>query len=84
MNFNEIINSVNSKDDFLKFMEQLKHDKQNNCGEWENTDIESYIEGIASWVEDMEGYYNNMNYEMPQNIDWKFIATLLYIGKIYE
>ena len=28
-----------------------------------------------------EGYYENNNLEVPQNVDWNFIATILYIGK---
>lgn len=57
---------------------------QINGEEWENSDIDSYLEGVHSWVEDMEGYFYNMNREIPQNIDWNFIATLFYVGKIYE
>lgn len=49
-----------------------------------NTDIQSYLEGIASWVDEMEGYYKNVGKNAPQNIDWSFVATLFYVGKIYE
>ena len=32
----------------------------------------------------MDGYYKNMSKEEPQNIDWNFIAILIYVGGIYE
>ena len=32
----------------------------------------------------MEGYFANMNIDRPKDIDWKFIAILFYVGKIYE
>ena len=51
---------------------------------WENDEITSNLEGICSWVDDMEGYFDNMHIEMPTDIDWRFIATLFYAGKIYE
>ncbi len=84
MDFNSIINNIESKEDFIEFLNTLSVNKEERSEEWENKDISSYLEGIGSWVEDMEGYFINMKKEMPKNIDWKFIATLLYVGKIYE
>lgn len=80
----ESINKIDSKDDFIKFIELLADDKSNNSLDWESVDVVSYLNSIKSWLEDMEGYYKNMNLDIPNNIDWKFIATLFYIGKIYE
>ena len=59
-------------------------DNRVNNDEWENKDILSYLDAISSWVEDMEGYYQYMKLDIPASIDWKFIATLFYVGKIYE
>lgn len=84
MDFNGIINDVNSKEDFMKFLTQLQFDKEQNSEEWENDEIISYLRGICAWVDDMEGYFHNMHIEMPTEIDWRFIATLFYVGKIYE
>lgn len=84
MDFNSIINDVNSKEDFMNFLAELRRDKEQKSEEWENNEITSYLEGICSWVDDMEGYFNNMHIDMPTDIDWKFIATLFYVGKIYE
>lgn len=81
---NNIINNIKTKEDFLYFMEKLREDNQINGEEWENKKIYSYLAGISSWVEDMEGYFNNIGMDEPINIDWKFIATLFYVGKIYE
>lgn len=81
---NDIINSIMNKEDFLCFMEKLKEDSQLNGEEWENKEIYSYLAGISSWLEDMEGYFHNMGMVMPTDIDWQFIATLFYVGKIYE
>lgn len=84
MDFNSMINEVNSKEDFMSFLSKLRLDREEKCDEWENTEITSYLEGICSWVDDMEGYFANMHIEMPSNIDWRFIAMLFYVGKIYE
>ena len=84
MTINEMIENVKSKEDFISFINRLSKDNQINNDEWENKDILSYLEGVSSWVEDMDGYYKNMKLDVPINIDWRFIATLFYVGKIYE
>ncbi len=84
MKVNEMIENVKSKEDFISFINKLSDDNQFNNDEWENKDILSYLGGISSWVEDMDGYYKNMKLDVPTNVDWKFIATLFYVGKIYE
>lgn len=77
-------NSINCKEEFVYFINRLLSDNQINNEEWKNKNISSYLDTIGSWVEDMEGYYDNMRIDMPKNIDWNFIATLFYVGKIYE
>lgn len=80
----EKINTIHTREEFVDFMNSLIEDKEVNPEEWENVNVSEYLEAIASWVEDMDGYYRNMNLEMPKNLDWRFIATLFYVGKIYE
>lgn len=84
MDFNNVINEIKTKDDFIEFVNKLSSDNRERSEQWVNNDVPSYLEGIGSWVEDMEGYFMNMQKEMPDNIDWSFMATLLYVGKIYE
>jgi hypothetical protein len=84
MSVHEEIKTVKTKEDFINFLGKLAADKKNNSVEWENKTIENYLESIQSWIEDMEGYYENNNIEVPKNIDWNFFATVFYVGKIYE
>lgn len=84
MQLYEFISKISTKDEFIAFIEQLKNDKLEKPEEWENSDIQSYLTGISSWVDDMDGYYKNLGKNIPSNINWNFIATLFYVGKIYE
>ena len=84
MDVSVMIDQVKTREDFVHFIYMLKEDTHINTDEWENKDIPSYLESIASWVEDMDGYYKNMNMKPPRDVDGKFLATLLYVGKIYE
>lgn len=78
------INSIKSKEKLIEFLDFLSKDRQDKKGEWENNTIEDYLTSISSWIEDMDGYYINNNLPIPSNENWSFIATLFYVGKIYE
>ena len=52
--------------------------------DWENKTIPQFLEAIASWTEDMEGYYINNRLPIPININWKVIAEILMAAKMYE
>ena len=84
MNISTEIENVKNKEDFLRFIKVLASDRKSNPEEWENKSVEDYLLSIKSWIEDMEGYYENNALEAPQNVDWNFIATIFYVGKIYE
>ncbi|RPF43404.1 hypothetical protein EDD70_2368 [Hydrogenoanaerobacterium saccharovorans] len=81
---NEILKNVKSKEDLLEFINVLIKDLNEKPEEWEDKPVMLYLESMQSWIEDMEGYYTNTKQDMPQDINWNFIATLLYVGKIYE
>lgn len=83
----ELINkteNLSTKEDFISFLQMLIQDFKKNPDEWENKSLESYLEAAASWVEDMEGYYQNNNLPIPQNINWKVFANILIAAKMYE
>jgi hypothetical protein len=78
------INNIKSKAEFIDFISILSEDSVNNKDEWKNNTVKDYLTSISSWVEDMEGYYINNNLQIPSDENWSFIATLFYVGKIYE
>lgn len=83
-NFTEIIKNINDKEAFLKFIELLIDDLKNNPEDWENNNLETFLEAMANWIEDMEGYYQNTNQPIPNNINWKVFADILMAAKMYE
>ena len=84
MDFTSKINSIESKADFVDFVEFLTEDLRNNPKEWENKTLPEFLEAAASWTEDMEGYYVNNNLPYPDNINWKVIADIFVAAKMYE
>ncbi|MDR1714980.1 MAG: hypothetical protein LBS20_03975 [Prevotella sp.] len=75
---------VKDKQDFVDFIEILIKDLKENSNEWENKSLESFLEAMANWIEDMEGYYHNNNLPIPENINWNVFANVLIAAKMYE
>lgn len=84
MELNKKIENLNTKEDFVRFLELLAQDFRNNPNDWGNKSVESFLEAAASWTEDMEGYYQNTNSLIPQNINWNVFANILMAAKMYE
>ncbi len=73
----EMLGKIESREDFLVFMQHFIKAEQ-------DASVRDYLEALAGWTKDMDGYYKNAGKEMPANINWDLIATLLYAGSIYE
>ena len=78
------INNIESKEDFVNFINLLISDYKTNVHTWENKTIEDYLEAMANWVEDMEGYFKYKNIPIPQKIEWNLFANILIAAKMYE
>ena len=78
------IDHVKSREDFVEFVGALITDLFANKHEWENDRLDSYLEAISAWVQDMDGYYLNANKSLPENINWNVIAQIFLAAKYYE
>ncbi|EMM4086328.1 hypothetical protein WAC87_004376 [Shigella flexneri] len=78
------IKEINTREDFIQFLEFLSSNARNNLNEWGNKDLSSYLESMASWIEDMDGYYLNQKLPVPENINWAFVADILIAARTYE
>ena len=84
----EQINNIANMDDFLTFVVQLAMNAKERPEEWANstdsganTTINDYLGQMASWVDDCYIHEDDIDWE---NVDYKTIAKILYMGKIYE
>jgi hypothetical protein len=84
IDFSQKISEIKDRKDFVHFVELLVYSLKDNPTEWTNRTLSEYLEGIASWTEDMDGYYQNNNIPIPENIDWKVFANILIGAKMYE
>jgi hypothetical protein len=80
----ELVKKVESKDDFIRFLDALRNDLKSNPNEWENNDLNSYLNAMKAWTVDMEGYFKNQGIELPVSIPWNVFANVLLAAKMYE
>ena len=80
----EFVETIRSREDLAGFVRDLINDLGARPGEWENNRLETYLEALAAWVEDMEGYYQNRGEEAPQEPSWKLLGEILLAAKFYE
>lgn len=77
-------NSIRSREDFVAFVKALRKDLCDNPTTWENTDLGRFLEALAAWVEDMDGFYSNQGKPVPQQPDWQIASDMLMAAKMYE
>ncbi|WP_254438330.1 hypothetical protein [Paenibacillus sp. DCT19] len=83
-NIYENLEKIENREDMVRFISSLVEDLKNNLKDWANISLEDYLNGMASWIEDMGGLYPESEREQLEQLDWKLIAMVLYTGSRYE
>lgn len=74
---------VRTKQQFIKVIFELLDG--NDAIEWENETAYSFLQALAAWLNDSDGYYKNKNIEMDTEIaSWQLFAEALHAASIYE
>ena len=79
-----LVQQIHSRTDFIALLHALKSDAQQRPEEWENRDLASFLDAMAAWVEDMEGYYRNRGEPVPSQLSWETFGQILLAASIYE
>jgi hypothetical protein len=80
----ELVEAIRSREDLVKFVRALCLSLKERPGEWENADLESYLEAIGAWVEDMNGYFKGRGEAVPEQPTWKTLGQILLSASVYE
>ncbi|MET7912716.1 DUF7660 family protein [Streptomyces avermitilis] len=75
---------VDSREDLAAFVRSLQRGHAEGAGSWENADLPSFLEALAAWIDDADGWYSNAGRELPVSGDWTFFARALRAAAIYE
>ena len=84
MDLHAKVDSVGSRDQFVDFLNALRQDAVAQPEEWQNKTLDEYLEALAAWVQDMDGYYKNNNRSVPTSPSWRNLAEMMLAAKYYE
>ena len=84
LNLDSYVHQIQSRKDFLTFLRALHYHLTERPGEWENRDLGSFLEALAAWVEDMDGFYQNAGEAVPGQPTWKTLGQMLLAARVYE
>lgn len=80
----EMADNVNSPEDLIEFINQLRMDLKINKGEWKNITLEDYLEAMEACVNEMDEYNVYDTQILPKQPSWKIISLILFAASIYE
>ena len=81
----ESTNKINTRQDFVIFVNDLLNDFRKNKKDWENQDLESFLEALSRYTGDIHGFYENTNQDInADNASWKTFADILMGARVYE
>lgn len=75
---------VGSREDLAAFVRSLHRSLAEDGSSWESADLASFLEALAAWIDDANGWYSNAGRELPANGDWGFFARALGAAAVYE
>lgn len=75
--------NVTTRNEFIQFVRALVEDRESDPTRWEAQSIEHYLEALAAWVNDMDGWFKNRGEQMPDPSWWLF-AQILIAARVYE
>lgn len=75
---------VRSRSEFIDFVHHLLRDLKDHPDRYENRDVYSYLEALAAWTEDMDGYFEGRGEQAPDTPSWSLLAQILQAASIYE
>jgi len=82
--FAEKARSVSTRADLVELVRELKKDLDTRPEHWVNAELGAFLEAMAAWIEDMDGYYVNLGEKVPTRPEWRTLADMLMGARTYE
>lgn len=76
---------ISTRQDFIDFLESFRKDLNENPDNWENKNLDDFLEAMIRYTSDIQGYYDNTNQNVNADIpDWRVFADIFQGARIYE
>nr|WP_136518146.1 hypothetical protein [Cellulomonas telluris] len=53
-------------------------------GSWANDSLEAFLESMAAWLDDMDGYFASRGSHAPSEPTWRLIGQMALAARVYE
>lgn len=77
-------NAIRTREELAAWVKNLSEEFRANPNSWDNNNLESFLDAMAAWIEDMDGYYLNHKQPVPTTPEWKTLALILAAARYYE
>ena len=84
MTAEEQVEEIETREDLVAFIEQLRSDHEEHPEGWGNSDLASFLDGLAGWTDDMAGYLENRGLETGDIPVWRLFGMMLLAAAAYE
>ncbi|VTR51490.1 DUF7660 family protein [Sphingobacterium thalpophilum] len=76
---------VTDRMSFIKFLDLLHQDLLEQPETWENKTLSDFLEALAAYTKDIQGYYDNTDANVDaEKAAWSTFADIFKGAKIYE
>lgn len=77
--------NVVDRQSFIEFCKTLLIEFENDNKSWENNTLSSFLEALAAYAQDVQGYYDFFKLGIDaDNPSWRTFATILRGATVYE
>jgi hypothetical protein len=74
---------VNTRDDLARFVRELASELRAGEREWENTDLQSFLDALAVLLANVDKYYEDRGQAPPEQPSWRAFAEMLVAAATY-
>jgi len=76
---------VTDRQSFIKFLDLLHQDLLQQPETWENKTLSDFLEALASYTKDIQGYYENTDANVDaEEAAWSTFADIFKGAKVYD
>lgn len=76
--------AINTRADFIEFVHALVQELDRDPTSWENNTLSTFLESLAAWLGDADGYYAALSRTVPNQPTWELFAQSLLAARSYE
>ncbi|MBL0888727.1 DUF7660 family protein [Myceligenerans indicum] len=79
-----LLDSPRTRDELASFIDDLASTSATTPDAWENATLPDYLDALAAWTRDLDGYYLGNGEPVPETPSWNLIARMLHAATTYE